>query len=190
MTPLLEAPLDQDAARTALDELFTLAGKYNSSEAYLELMRFVGRFRFYSQCDADLHANARCALRFHCSPVAAGLSSGDQNQCPADRDLATNGTHIVCVRCERHRATTERSSPATSGGRPVSGAQRQNRRTIGANYRKCEARWRAGHRACRSEFDPKLTQPAAVIAIVTGFLWTESLWALRAGSRPCRFCRK
>ncbi len=34
-----ETLLDQDSARTALDELFTLAGKYNSSDAYLELMR-------------------------------------------------------------------------------------------------------------------------------------------------------
>src|ERR1700737_2735700 len=49
-----DTPLDQDSARTALDELFTLAGKYNSSDAYLELMRFVGRFRFYSPFNAML----------------------------------------------------------------------------------------------------------------------------------------
>jgi hypothetical protein len=62
MTPLFnlshdrpsETLLDQDSARTALDELFTLAGKYNSSDAYLELMRFVGRFRFYSPFNAML----------------------------------------------------------------------------------------------------------------------------------------
>src|SRR5260370_24532908 len=48
------APLDQDSARAALDELFTFAGKYNSSDAYLELMRFVGRFRFYSPFNAML----------------------------------------------------------------------------------------------------------------------------------------
>jgi hypothetical protein len=48
------APLDQESARTALEELFTLAGKYNSSDAYLELMRFVGRFRFYSPFNAML----------------------------------------------------------------------------------------------------------------------------------------
>src|SRR6202140_5634759 len=48
------APIDQDSARTALDELFTLAGKYNSSDAYLELVRFVGRFRFYSPFNAML----------------------------------------------------------------------------------------------------------------------------------------
>ncbi len=52
--PEVEAPLDQDSARTALDELFTLAGKYNSSDAYLELARFVGRFRFYSPFNAML----------------------------------------------------------------------------------------------------------------------------------------
>ena len=49
-----ETPLDQDSARAALDELFTLAGKYNSSDAYLELMRFVGRFPFYSPFNAML----------------------------------------------------------------------------------------------------------------------------------------
>jgi hypothetical protein len=48
------APLDQESARTALDELFTLARKYNSSEAYLELMRFIARFRFYSPFNAML----------------------------------------------------------------------------------------------------------------------------------------
>src|SRR5260221_3339369 len=48
------APLDQESARTALDELFTLARKYNSSAAYFELMRFVGRFRFYSPFNAML----------------------------------------------------------------------------------------------------------------------------------------
>ena len=41
-------PLKPVSVQTALDELFTLARKYNSSEAYLELIRFVGRFRFYS----------------------------------------------------------------------------------------------------------------------------------------------
>jgi hypothetical protein len=54
MTQRAIAPLDQDSARKALDELFTLAGKYNSSDAYLELMRFVGRFRFYSPFNAML----------------------------------------------------------------------------------------------------------------------------------------
>jgi hypothetical protein len=54
MTQRAVAPLDQDSARTALDELFTLAGKYSSSDAYLELMRFVGRFHFYSPFNAML----------------------------------------------------------------------------------------------------------------------------------------
>src|SRR6202051_4783650 len=54
MTDRAVAPLDQELARTALDELFTLARKYNSSDAYLELMRFVGRFRFYSPFNAML----------------------------------------------------------------------------------------------------------------------------------------
>lgn len=54
MAPRALTPLDQESARTALDELFTLARQYNSSEAYLELMRFVGRFRFYSPFNAML----------------------------------------------------------------------------------------------------------------------------------------
>jgi len=54
MTERAVASLDQGSARTALDELFTLARKYNSSDAYLELARFVGRFRFYSPFNAML----------------------------------------------------------------------------------------------------------------------------------------
>jgi hypothetical protein len=42
------------AISPALDELFTLARKYNSSDAYLELMRFVAMFRFYSPFNAML----------------------------------------------------------------------------------------------------------------------------------------
>jgi hypothetical protein len=49
-----EAPLDLASARAAIDELFTLAKKYNASASYLELMRFIGRFRFYSPFNAML----------------------------------------------------------------------------------------------------------------------------------------
>src|SRR3977135_3888233 len=69
MTPLLEGPLDQDATRTALDELFTLAGKCNSSDAYLELMRFVGRFRFYSPFNAMLIYTQMPGARFVCTAL-------------------------------------------------------------------------------------------------------------------------
>jgi hypothetical protein len=61
-------PLDQDSVRTALDELFTLAGKYNSSDAYLELMQFVGRFRFYSPFNAMLIHTQMPGARFVCTP--------------------------------------------------------------------------------------------------------------------------
>jgi hypothetical protein len=67
MTSLLEAPLDLDATRTALDELFTLAGKYNSSDAYLELMQFVGRFRFYSPFNAMLIHTQMPGAHFVCT---------------------------------------------------------------------------------------------------------------------------
>jgi hypothetical protein len=102
MTQHAGAPLDQDSARIALDELFTLARKYNSSGAYLELMRFVGRFRFYSPFNAMLIYTQMPGdtVRLHRSEVAAGLSSEDQRRRPADCDLATDGTDIVCVRCK------------------------------------------------------------------------------------------
>src|SRR5260370_41030225 len=64
-----ETLLDQDSARTALDELFTLAGKYNSSDAYLELMRFVGRFRFYSPFNAMLIHTQMPGALFVCTCV-------------------------------------------------------------------------------------------------------------------------
>jgi hypothetical protein len=60
-------PLDQESARAALDELFTLAGKYNSSDAYLELMRFVGRFRFYSPFNAMLIYTQMPGAHFVCT---------------------------------------------------------------------------------------------------------------------------
>jgi hypothetical protein len=67
MTELAVVPLDQDSARAALDELFTLAGKYNSSDAYLELMRFVGRFRFYSPFNAMLIHTQMPGAHFVCT---------------------------------------------------------------------------------------------------------------------------
>src|SRR5258708_21087562 len=64
---VIETPLDQDSARAALDELFSLAGKYNSSDAYLELMRFVGRFRFYSPFNALLIHTQMPGAQFVCN---------------------------------------------------------------------------------------------------------------------------
>jgi hypothetical protein len=63
------APLDQESARTALDELFTLARKYSSSAAYLELMRFVGRFRFYSPFNATLIHTQMPGAHFVCTAL-------------------------------------------------------------------------------------------------------------------------
>jgi hypothetical protein len=63
-----EAPIDLASARAALDELFTLAKKYNGSDAYLELMRFVGRFRFYSPFNAMLIYTQMPGARFVCTP--------------------------------------------------------------------------------------------------------------------------
>ena len=69
MTERAVARLDQDSARTALDELFTLARKYNSSDAYLELMRFVGRFRFYSPFNAMLIYTQMPGAHFVCTAL-------------------------------------------------------------------------------------------------------------------------
>jgi hypothetical protein len=45
---------DRDLATRSLDELFTLARKYNSSQAYHDLLKFIARFRFYSPFNAML----------------------------------------------------------------------------------------------------------------------------------------
>jgi hypothetical protein len=45
---------DRDSARRALDDLFNNARQFNSSSAYLELMQFIGRFRFYSPFNSML----------------------------------------------------------------------------------------------------------------------------------------
>src|SRR4030088_2575810 len=69
MTRRAVTPLDHDSARTALDELFTLARKYNSSDAYLELIRFVGRFRFYSPFNAMLIYTQMPGAHFVCTAL-------------------------------------------------------------------------------------------------------------------------
>lgn len=46
--------LDRNAAQRALDELFRLAKRYNSSAAFNDLMQFVARFRLYSPFNAML----------------------------------------------------------------------------------------------------------------------------------------
>jgi hypothetical protein len=48
------AEWDRDAARRALDDLFTNAKQYRSAKAFRELVDFVARFRFYSPFNAML----------------------------------------------------------------------------------------------------------------------------------------
>lgn len=48
------ATWNQDAAKRALDELFSLTHQYRSSKAYHELLQFIARFRFYSPFNAML----------------------------------------------------------------------------------------------------------------------------------------
>lgn len=45
---------EQDSAKRALDELFTLTCQYKTCKSYNELMQFVARFRFYSPFNAML----------------------------------------------------------------------------------------------------------------------------------------
>jgi hypothetical protein len=45
---------DDHIAKQALDELFRLTQQYRSSEAYSQLLHFIGRFRFYSPFNALL----------------------------------------------------------------------------------------------------------------------------------------
>jgi len=48
------AAWDRDAAKRALDELFSLTRQYRSSKTYHELLQFVARFRYYSPFNAML----------------------------------------------------------------------------------------------------------------------------------------
>jgi hypothetical protein len=50
----LTVPIDEDATRRALDELFRLTHQYNSTKAYDELLKFIRRFRFYAPYNAML----------------------------------------------------------------------------------------------------------------------------------------
>jgi hypothetical protein len=50
----LSAPIDEEATRRALDELFRLTQQYNSTKAYDELLKFMRRFRFYAPYNAML----------------------------------------------------------------------------------------------------------------------------------------
>src|SRR5713226_9336190 len=104
MTERAVAPLDQELARTALDELFALARKYNSSDAYLELMRFVGRFRFYSPFNAMLIYTQMPGAHFVCT---ARRWRKDYR-----REIKVSARPIVILRSAR----TSASCPARLGG--------------------------------------------------------------------------
>ena len=60
---------DRDSTRRVLDELFTLARAFNLSKAYLELMEFIGRFRFYSPFNAMLIYTQKPGARFVATPI-------------------------------------------------------------------------------------------------------------------------
>jgi hypothetical protein len=52
--PLTTPRWSEDSARAALDDLFINARQFNSSSTYFELVRIIGRFRFYSPFNAML----------------------------------------------------------------------------------------------------------------------------------------
>jgi hypothetical protein len=62
------AKWDRNTAHRALDELFSLARQYKSSEAYRELLDFVARFRFYSPFNAMLVHIQMAGATFIASP--------------------------------------------------------------------------------------------------------------------------
>jgi hypothetical protein len=49
-----QAEITEDMTKRALDELFSLTRQYRSAKAYHDLLRFIGRFRFYSPFNAML----------------------------------------------------------------------------------------------------------------------------------------
>jgi len=59
---------ERDATRRALDELFSLARQYKSSREYFDLLRFIGRFRFYSPFNAMLIHTQMEGARFVAPP--------------------------------------------------------------------------------------------------------------------------
>lgn len=59
---------EQDAAKRALDELFTLTCQYKTSKSYHELLQFVARFRFYSPFNAMLVHVQMSGARFVAPP--------------------------------------------------------------------------------------------------------------------------
>jgi len=64
----IQGPDSKASARRALDDLFSVARRYNSSAAYFELMQFIGRFRFYSPFNAMLIHTQMAGARFVATP--------------------------------------------------------------------------------------------------------------------------
>jgi hypothetical protein len=58
----------RDAARRALDDLFSLARQYKTSKAYFGLLKFIARFRFYSPFNAMLIYTQMEGARFVAPP--------------------------------------------------------------------------------------------------------------------------
>lgn len=66
--PLTTESWDEKVTQRALDELFKATIAYRSSKSYLELMRFIARFRFYSVFNAMLIHIQRPGVRFVAPP--------------------------------------------------------------------------------------------------------------------------
>jgi len=66
--PLTTESWDERVTQRALDELFKATIAYRSSQSYLELMRFIARFRFYSVFNAMLIHIQRPGARFVAPP--------------------------------------------------------------------------------------------------------------------------
>lgn len=55
---------DRDSTRRSLDELFTLTHQYKSSQSFIELLEFVGRFRSYSPYNGMLAHTQKPGARY------------------------------------------------------------------------------------------------------------------------------
>ena len=94
---------ERDAAKRALDELFSLTHQYKSSQAYRDLLQFVTRFRSYSPFNAMLVHIQMPGARYSSPRRTDGSVSYGRRispGCPPFGHFAANGSGDVCLRCE------------------------------------------------------------------------------------------
>ena len=70
---------ERDAAQQSLDELFTLARRYRSCEAYCDLLKFIAHisFLFPVQCHVHSYSKAWCGVCCATASLALRISAAD-----------------------------------------------------------------------------------------------------------------